>query len=452
MKQKRLLVTTQLSNYDSKGKFILEADSGFQMVMGRVREMLKLNPDLYIDVTGPDMDEGHEQCITHPVDVNPDLWERYGCDGENRLNYIGYRILPNALVTRYDFDWPTVAIALDLGMQKIGRKPKYDVVYVNDPMQLRNLKAVFHVIGGYQPRFVVHSHFIDDPSCPKFPKEASLWLGQCEAAIRADYNFWQCGSSMDVFFKEMREFFTPSVVEYVRQKSSPWDDGYSSEEINVPVNMDNLRFDPSIFDRWKSERKRVIFVPNRIGGRGKSSDYTNCGKFMFDVLPQLAAQRIGKGLNVETDFVVIAGNPSQKFLNPELEAECGKHGYVSLVPDAFNRDEFRFVAKNSDIAVGLYDADSYGGTAARECIDLGCVPLWIDKYEYSRLAREAGYDGFLAQVDFSDLAKTAGRLLTALSDRDPSLFDAVKKLQRVVKDRCSYESTTPIAMQKVGLL
>lgn len=444
---KRLLIQTQLSNYDSVGKFILECDSGWNMAINRAREMLKLNPEFHIDIMGPRTSpHKHEsQVITHPRDVNPDLWEKYGPEGEGRLSYIGHKIIPNALATRYDFDFEGIARILRLKEHKNDASLRYDAIYINDPMLHRNFKALFFVKAGYVPKLFVHSHFIDDPNCPKFPKEASLWLGQCEAAIKADFNFWQCESSMEVFFKEFAEFYMPTVVQYVREKSLPWDDGYSTEEINTPVNMKNVRFDPKVFDGWRKQGKKVIFVPNRIGGRGRSSDYTNCGKFMFDILPELW-KRNG-------NFVVLAGNPNQKFFNHELEKECGPHGYVSLVPDAFTRDEFKFVAKNSDIAVGLYDQDSYGGTVARECIDLGCVPLWLDNFEYSSIAREAGDWPYLVKPDFSDIVVKTSFLLTALKIGDPEQFVKWKKKFRdVVLKRCSYESTTPKAMEKMGLL
>lgn len=446
MSHKRLLVQCQLSNYNTQGKFILECDSGWQMVIGRVREMLRLNPELDVTVMGPDMDHDNHrvQCITHPEDINPDLWERYGAEGENRLHYFEHRIIPNAIVTRYDFDWTSLACGLNLGMQKIGQALKWDAVYINDPMHLRNFKAMFHVVGGYQPKFFVHSHFIDNPSCPKFPKETSMWLGQCEAACRADFNFWQCGSSMDVFFKEMADFYTPTLVEYVRQKSVPWDDGYSATEISTRPNMDNVRFDANTIQRWHAEHKKVIFVPNRIGGRGRSSDYTNCGKFMFELLPQLRQRR--------QDFVVVAGNPSQKFSNLELTELCGRDGYVSLVPDAFNRDEFKVILPQTNIALGLYDQDSYGGTAARECVELGCMPLWLDNYEYSSLAREAGGYPYVCRPDFSDLVGSLSTLMDRVDDDPVGLSTWRKALQKVVYDRCSYEATTPAAMEKMGLL
>ena len=442
---KRLLVQTQLSNYDTKGNFILECDSGWQMVMGRVREMLKLNPDLQVDVMGPKL----EQLITAPDRVNPDLDWHYlyayvdpTKENRGRLNYIQHEIIPNALVTRYDLNFELLSKIIGLHNHKKHPEFKYDAVYINDPMHLRNFKAMFMVKAGYRPQFFVHSHFIDNPECPKFPTEASLWLGQCEAAIKADFNFWQCKSAMEVFFESMGKQFQHTVVDAVRAKSLPWDDGYSAEEISTGLEVKNIRFDINAFDRM-TQGKVVLFVPNRIGGRGRSSDYTNCGKFMFDILPELRKRR--------QDFIVIAGNPSQKFFNHELEQECGPNGYVSLVPDALNRDEFKYVVRHAQIAVGLYDQDAYGGTAARECIELGCMPLWLDNYEYSSLAREAGMQRLLAKADFSDLVDAADRLMTEATDwlwvRRQNA-----KIRDVVRRRCSYESTTPTAMAKMGLL
>jgi hypothetical protein len=446
---KRLLVQTQLSNINYKhNKFDLACDSGWQMVMGRVREMLRLNPELDVTVMCPIMeDEGYEksQVVAHPVDVCNTLWERYGADGEDRLHFFGHNILPNALVTRFDFDWSGLACGLDLGMMKIGRTAKYDAVYINDPMHLRNFKAMFHVIAGYQPRFYVHSHFVDVPEVPKFPAECSLWLGQCEAALRADYNFWQCESAMLQFFDSMGKWFTQDVVDDVRAKSMPWDDGYSSSEISDPLEPNNVRFTP---DEWnaKTQGKTVLFFPNRISP--SSGDYTNGMKFMFELLPELRKLR--------QDFVVVCGNPNQKFSNQELEEKCGKDGYVKLIDDTFTRDEYKFVARHSHIALGLYNADAYGGTAARECIELGCLPLWLDNYEYSSLAREADATNaqyILVRPDMSDLVDKLDARICSFTRpaHQAECKEIVNKLLGVVRHRCSYELTTPPAMARMGL-
>jgi hypothetical protein len=413
--------------------FILEADSGWQMVMGRVRTMLAANPCLTIDVMMPLLDD----VITSPAEINPDI-----VVGHDRLRFIEHEIMPNALATRYDFNWKHVAFRLGLADHRVIPEKRYTHVYLNDPMHLRNFRAMFHLVAGYQPKFVVHSHFIDNPECPKFPVEGSLWMGQCEAARRADFNFWQCESAMNVFFDSMSKEYLPHVVDAVKAKSMPWDDGYSSEEINVKPDMKNVRFDEAEFKRL-TDGKLIVFVPNRVGGRGRSSDYTNCGKFLFEHANELYRQR--------QDFVIIAGNPSQKFTNDELAQLCVP--YVKLVPDALNRDEYRYVARKAHIAVGLYDQDSYGGTAARECVDLGCYPLWNDRYEYSLIKKETNYP-FVA-AGFDTLNQTTNELLDFVKRKvheGSTYIRDLEPLRKHIRARCSYEKTTPKAMKAVGLL
>lgn len=435
-----LLVQTQLSNIVN-GKFDISCDSGWQMTINRCREFLKLNPDIHIDIMGPT----RKQLITDVELVNPDLWNAHGhdTDGDCRLTYVPHVIIPNALVTRYDFDWHGIQTELKLEEHKQDINKRYDAVYINDPMHLRAFKAMFHVVGGYQPKFYVHSHFIDTPECPKFPQEASLWLGQCEAALKADYNFWQCDSSMQEFFTSMGKWFTQDVVDDVRAKSMASDDGYSIAEITSPVDMSKLGFSPAIWHGY-TKGKAVLFFPNRISP--SSGDYTNGMKFMFEVLPELRKRR--------QDFTVVCGNPNLKFPNNELLQRCGQHGYVKLHDFTLNRDEYKWVAAHSDIVVGLYDKDAYGGTATRECIELGCVPLWLNLNEYANIAKQASYGHMLAKADFSDLLDKADNLigLAGAPSAQAVLRSYNEHLKKVVRRQCSYEQTVPAMMKKMGLL
>jgi len=452
----RLLVQTQLSNINYKhNKFDLACDSGWQMVMGRVREMLRRNPDLQIDVMGPKLFdtyyENASQCVDYPWIVNPDLdWHcLYGYvdptkEDRGRLNYIQHEVMANALATRYDLNFNKVSLSIGIHNHKKHPELKYDAVYINDPMHLRNFKAMFHINGGYQPKFYVHSHFVDVPEVPKFPQECSLWLGQCEAALRADYNFWQCESAMLQFFDSMGKWFTQDVVDDVRAKSMPWDDGYSSAETLLEPDMKNVRFSAAEW-KAKTEGKCVLFFPNRISP--SSGDYTNGMKFMFDILPQLRQRR--------RDYVVVCGNPNFKFSNAELEEKCGANGYVKLTDDTFNRDEYKYVARNSHIALGLYNKDPYGGTAARECVELGCMPLWLDNYEYSSLAEEAGVSQYvLGEVNLINLVDLLDRSIGRVQcpSRENARHNINQKLLEVIRKRCSYEATTPAAMRRMGLL
>lgn len=441
----RMLIQTQLSNYDTEGNFILECDSGWQMMMGRIRVMLEMVPHLKIDIMCP----RPEQLVTPASEVPKDLWDKYG---DSRLNLIPHFIIPNALATRYDFAFKHLAALLGLPDQRVGNVEKYDVVYVNDPMLLRNFRAMFFLMGGYMPKFVVHSHFIDDPECPKFPTEASLWMGQCEAARTADVNFWQCESALEIFLAQLAKEYSPDIVAEVREKSWPWDDGYSSEEITVAPNFDNIRFDIKEFERIVAN-KVIIFVPNRVGGKGRTSDYTNCGKFMFDYLPEVAALR--KAKNHGIDYVVFCGNPSQKIFNHELTEWCGDDGYVSLVEGAFNRDEYRYIGRCANISVGLYNQDSYGGTAARELLELDTLPLWADCYEYQKIAEAADFR-MMVHPTLCNTAEQLSALIDMVRHRAVMLpvgpDRMIARLKKASQDRCSYERTTELALKRMGLL
>jgi len=437
--KKRLLIQTQLSNYTPEGRFVLEADSGYQMCIGRVREMLKLNQNLEIHIMGPmtresDEQYGTGQLVTDPWDINPDLFKMY----KDRLKYIPTYIEANALATRYNFDVNVMDWALGLKTHKSNESLRYDAVYINDPMHLRNFKALFLLRGGYQPKFYVHSHFVDVPSCPKFPLESSLWHGQLESAIKADYNFWQCSSALVEFEREARKTLQDKVVDEILAKSAPWDDGYSSTEITQPVNEQNLRFSLS---EWSSKTKGkiILFFPNRISP--SSNDYTNGMKWMFDVLPELRKHR--------QDFVVICGNPNMKFSNIELFQRCGNDGYVKLHDFTLNRDEYRFVARNSHIAISLYDRDTYGSTSIRECIELGCVPLWINKYEYKEISNLICWP-YSAKQDMSDIVLAADTLIEVCKNNQHNEW--IPKLQNIIRNRCSYEQTVPHMMKLMGIM
>ena len=430
MAKKRLLIQLQLSNYDTLGKFILEADSNWQIWGWRAREMLKLNPELEIDLILPEM----SQVKTQPSVFAPEVFE------SGRLNIVQVPTLPNAPATRYDFNMNAYRAAINL------TKGHYDAVFVNDPALLPNFKALFFLYGKYVPKFFLQIHFVDHPpgsGREKFPNEVSLWDRQVEAMRKADWNFWMCQPTADIVMRDMYDDYRDKTVNDMLLHCSIWDDGYSQYEASRGYNMKNVRF---TLDDWhkKTEDKLVIFCPNRVGGMGRTSDYTHIGEFMFEKLPILRSWR--------QDFVVVAGNPSQKIFNHELEQMCGKDGYISLVPDGFNRDEYHFVAEHSDISVHLYDTEHHGGVASRECVEMGCLPLWTDCNEYKHMAEAGQYRAGMCLPDRSDLVPTLNTLMQAIKDQPYAMVNVQNQLREAVRNRCAFERTTPKAMQEMGLM
>lgn len=427
----RVLMQLQLSNYDAKGTYILECDSNFQLTVGRAREWLRIDPDLHIDILVPNGSQTHTapQKLTKGI---PGFGER--------VTFIRQKLTNNAIKTRYDFDFDHVASVLS----ETGHL--YTHVLINDPMLLRHFKALFFTVFKTTPKFIVQNHFVDDLNTPKFPKEVSMWHGQIEAALNSDINVLFTEHLLNDITTSMKEHYNERAIEQVVNKTKIWKGCYSSTEINTPVNLNDLRFDPNheIFDG----KKMIVFVPNRIGGMGRSNDYTNAGHFLFNVANEVYKHR--------QDFVVIAGNPNQKFSNDELKEFCKP--LVNLVPDTFRRNEFRYVARKSYINVGLYNQDTHGGTVWRECIDLGCVPLSNDMHEYKYFFDKVNYP-FRVKNDLSNCAEVFNQLLDYVKnewayhsrDKTVACIDDFG-LQRAIIDECSYENSAEQCMRDIGLL
>jgi hypothetical protein len=438
MAKKRLLIQVQLSNYDLNGKFIIESDSNWGIWAWRSREMLKLNPELEIDLLIPQL----SQIKTSPWDFCPEIFE------SGRLHLIEHHTLPNAPATRYDFDMNAYRNELNLSMN-----PKYDAVFINDPALLPNFKALFFLYGKYVPKFFLQIHFVDHPvwsGRAKFPAEVSLWDRQVEAMRKADHNFWMCQPTADVVTRDMYEDYRDKTVNDMLLHCSIWDDGYSQTETMRDPDMRKVRFTPKEYYD-KVAGRMVIFAPNRVGDGKRTSDYTHIGEFLFEKIPELYKRR--------QDFVVIAGNPSQKILNSELEERVGKYGYISLVPDGFNRDEYRWVGRHGHIGVSLYDTEHHGGVASRECVEMGMLPLWTDCNEYHHMAEAGEYKIGLCKPDRSDLVDRLDDLLTFIkTDRglqDPNVRTVNLThhiLREAIRNRCAFERTTPEAMKTMGLL
>ena len=426
----RVLMQMQLSNYDTQGRYILECDSNFQLTVGRTREWLKHDPTLHIDILVPN---GY-QTLTSPENLTE------GIPGfAERVTFIRQKLTNHAIKTRYDFDFEHVGHVLS----EFG--DLYTHVYINDPLLYRHFKALFFMKFKSKPKFVVQNHFIDEPKCPKFPSDVSMWHGQVEAAIRADVNVFFGEQLKQDLLGSMKEHYNTKTIKSVEKKTLVWKGCYSSTEINTPVDLTDLRFDPNheIFDG----QKMIVLVPNRVGGMGRSSDYTNAGKFLFEVANEVYKTR--------QDFVVVAGNPNQKFTNAELAAMCKP--LVNLVPDTFRRNEFRHIARKAHINVGLYNQDTHGGTAWRECIDLGCMPLSNDMHEYKHFFDKVKYP-FRVKNDLSDVAEVFNDLLNHVKKtwyvlpNEHITRSEDFGLRKAVVDECSYENSAEQCMKDIGLL
>lgn len=422
-----LLIVPQYSNYDRNGIYSLHADSTANMTFNKLREMLRLDPTLTVDVMVPERD----QTLIQPEELTADIV------GIERVTFMRYRLANNALKTRFDFKY-------DEMLALLSSRPQYTHVYLMDPMLVRNFKAMFFISLKYKPMFICNSHFIDDPRNPVVPAEVQYWYGQVEGHIKSDLNVWQCRSALETFVNAADVDFNKKTVNSISQKSYSWDAGYSHTEMEKPVDE---KAATKRFLKEIPKDKIVVFVPNRMGGKingvDRSFDYTNAGKFILDVVNEVWKKR--------QDFVVIAGNPNQKITNAEIEERVP--AYLRLLTDGtFEREEYRYVARNSHIVVGLFNVDSYGGTAWRECVDQGCMPLLADCYEQAYLLDECEWPTELrVTAELTNMVSAFERTLDYVKEHGQDNMLQVKMRDIVMKE-CSFERTTEKAMKAMGML
>ena len=117
----------------------------------------------------------------------------------------------------------------------------------------------------------------------------------------------------------------------------------------------------------------------------------------------------------------------------------------------------------SHLTVGLYTNDTNGGLAMLEAIDLGCLPVAPDVYEYSWYFREWNWpESLRIRPDLNNTVEVLDRMIdlsksSSRIERD-SFGDSVvchansRHLIDWVRRNTAYENTTRDAMIKLGLL
>jgi glycosyltransferase involved in cell wall biosynthesis len=411
----RILWQLQLSNYYN-GKFSLSGDSNWTTFIAKAKQLLKRDPNIKFDIIMPSIvhctEDYYSQLRDEGLAFSTSVW--------------AIDIIPNALATRYDFNYDQMFNHFS------GVAPGITHVYINDPSLLGNYMAMFLNYKWPRPKFIVQCHFLDSPNTRIVPADASYWWRTVEACEKADLMVWHCASQEEFFFGELANVLRDDYIDANFSHSTVWKSGHSTELLDTPVNPLKIRFDTKLLDH----NSKVVWVPNRIGGLGISLDYTNNGRFMFEEVQK-----------VQGDFVVYAGNPSQKISNSLLAQHCAK--YVELLSVALTTDEYKLLTQRADIVVALYTEDTNGGIAVLEAIHYGAVPLMPDIYEYKQYFDAVDWPHeFRVAPDLSNVAE----VLQLLLDNLDTLRPYVKRLQGVIKRMYSFESTTERFYQKLTSL
>lgn len=402
-----ILWQLQLSNYN-EGVFILSGDSNWTIFLSKARELVRLNNDIQITLLVPQKHKCKESII-HLLRAN---------NLRGHVYPIELPIEPNALVTRYDFPFRLIGHEI---FNRISTPITH--AFINDPMLLGHYKALFFH-AGVKAKFICQIHFLDSPNCRVVDESVSYWRGTIEACEKSDVFVWHSYSMQDMFEEELYTEHNEDFCVYLMRKSTVWKSGHSRLFLDEPFVMSNIRpwYDGA---REAIRNKRLIWVPNRVGGLGSGSlDYTNNGAF-------LEALSKSPSLMERNDWMIAIGNPSQKVPTDTFRKMFGDK-YLDLGlpegPDgALRPDEYRTLALWSDIVVALYDKDTNGGIAVLEAMHYGAMPLMPDIYEYHTYFDDADTPiGLRVEYD-GNIIPSAIRTLKRMLDAAPNILKSYAK-------------------------
>lgn len=371
----KILYVMQQSVYNNNGW--LSADSNVNIYVNIVREiLLHRNWEFYV-LVGKLSDVKISKLFSHPY-----------------VTYINNDYPIDSVLSRYHFDMHKMA--------RILRKVNPDVVWNNIPELSRNFRSLI----GSWIKLVNCNYWIDAPfiSEPKVPREVSYVFRQIDGALSADLVPFTCESTRRAFIENMEAIGLIRLVGEVFGKSTIWDFGFSTTE------LEKYRVD-------RKFNKKTILFPSRLSG----INYTHHEEFI---------EAVNELYNERQDFQVVFTNPSQKVRWSYLKRV--KPLYITKEAP-LNRREYIELLWMSDIVVSFYDIERYGGCANVEAIYCGCLPVMTRYGEYVDRAPK-DYEFFV------ELPVTVSKIKTALNKALDAVPCCTKPLRELVMNS-SYERT-----------
>jgi hypothetical protein len=393
-----ILYIPQLSMYDKQtGKFLPEADGNINMMRNFINEWHKYRKNDWF-------------YILLPMDENIKLYWNDGIKANRtKLYYKSY--VTSARVNRFNF--PMDEIKDILIWNNI--KSKYDLVICDVPELARNIKVMFSVLFGYEPKIISNIRHVDDPSQPKSSYDYTLRLADGIAA--SDVCTILSESMEDILITELDKYLKGSYNDEIMSKVHIFEPSVRAADLVQKYNT-----------WWKP--KAIITFPGRLS-KGEEKR-TNWDKFQTAIL-ELRKQR--------QDFIVYLTDPSNSMTQ---ELKNNLKDWIFTIEK--NRTKYLELLYNTDIIVSLMDIQGFGGISIREAIQFGAYPIIPMKDEYCNM-QYSFHNGFIEGE--ITVGKIVESLNYALKEFDnPEVFD--KNNQIYIAQRYTIEQQMPKLLEKLG--
>jgi len=334
------------------------------------------------------------------------------------LNFSFEEIINSKRVNFVEWDYPENPVKgrFHFNSKQLPRKD-YDVLWNNISELTKNFRVF------YDLPIINCNYFLDTPDYSIAKSSAyTYFLRQVEGALAADLVPFTCFSTRKRFLNQVSKYLNLKFAEKIRNKSTIWDFGVSTAELNGK--------------KSKKNREKIITFPNRIT---QNPDYTN-------FLPFLRA--IKKLRKMREDFKVQVFNPSYKYYsNIDLSKIMPNYFRMPSFPNSPNREEYIKGLWNSWIGVTLFLREAYGGICHRELIV--CDNLVITPKVNEYLYHQGEHYPFYCKSDFSDLHEVMNHALYLTQKEINKIMQNVKSS---VINNSSYERVIPRVIEDIEKL
>lgn len=221
---------------------------------------------------------------------------------------------------------------------------KPDIIWTNDPCRVGNYRSF------WDGPLIAYNHWVDVPSDPKMPPKKTYFFRQMEAAFKADYMLFNSQSGIKLF----EDHITVPNTEWPRAKL---------RSVNPPLRTDLIK---EVIDMDIRPSIPTLVFNHRLSSAPQYQ--TNVDNF-FTIVDRL-----------QGEFRVIFSNPSGK------------------ATDRWDRENFYNIHSQdyktylSRLAMGtcqltLFEYPGQWSMAMAECLALGMMVIYPNKYGYKELAQ-----------------------------------------------------------------
>jgi hypothetical protein len=394
-----ILYVLQQSIYNNDGKW-LTADSNIQMMRGIFKELLNKT-------------DWNFHVLVGKLDDFADIKSYKEIVDSDRVHFIEYNFPVDAFLNRQNFD----VIAFDKMFKQL---PKIDIVWNNITELSRNIKTYLYY-KKYDCKLITTCFWLDAPTIgqEKVPQNISYDWRQFDGFECSDLAVFTCDSTNQAWYKNARNKFCQEYTDKILEKSTIWDFGYSSEELDYYKTDD------------KFDKKTILFL-NRMSG----INYTHHLEF-------IEALKILKQIRKEDDWQVVFTNPSQKMSWEFLKTVPNIH----IAHKSYNRQQYAELLWRSDISVHLYETELYGGCAHREAVHCDNYIVSPKLFEYANIQGK-DYPFYLNEVTPEEIARQLNNALNA----NPKELKRIKKDIQKRNKNSSFEVVSKKVIKDIKLM